>query len=35
VHARAAVNVRRIFIREKERLHDAFLIAPAPKRTQI
>jgi hypothetical protein len=35
VHASAAVNVRRIFIREKERLHEAFIIAPALKRTQI
>jgi hypothetical protein len=31
----AAINVRRVFVREEERLHDGFLIARASKRTQI
>ena len=35
VHARAAIDVWRIFVREEERLHEAFLIARAAKRTQI
>jgi hypothetical protein len=31
----AAVNVRRIFVREEERLHSDSLTAPTVKRTQI
>ncbi len=35
VHPRPAINVWRVFVREEERLHEAFLIARALKRTQI
>ena len=35
VHPRPAINVRRVFVREEERFHEAFLIARARKRTQI
>jgi hypothetical protein len=35
VHSRPAVNERRIFVREKQRLHEGFLNAGAPKRTRI
>jgi len=33
VNPGAAIDVGRVFIRQKERLHEGFLIAPASKRT--
>jgi hypothetical protein len=35
MHAGAAVNVRRVLIREEERLHADFLVAAVDKRTRI
>ena len=35
VDPRSAINVRRIFVREEERLHEGLLIVRATKRTQI
>jgi hypothetical protein len=35
MNAGTAINVRGIFVREKENFHEPFLIAGARKRTQI